>query len=436
LYSQPPARMNAGLPARLPASPDLLSRIARDFGDPTFVYFESIVRERIGRLRHALDGLPHRLLYAMKANHAPSILSIMLDEGLGIDAVSPAELFLALDIGFDPDRVFYTANNMTDAEMVLAHERGAILNIGELSRLQRFGRDFQGSDVSVRINPTVGAGHHSHVVTAGLESKFGVPLEDIAEVLHIAREHDLQITGLHQHIGSGILDTEKLHEAMEVILETAMNFKHLRFLNVGGGLGVPYRPGEAPLDLERFRELIVEPLLAFRDRHPANDLRVWFEPGRFLTAESGVLLARVTTLKTSGGRTFAGLDTGMNHLLRPALYGSYHHIVNCSNPAGAARTYDVVGNICESADFFGRDRSIAEISEGDLLAICDAGAYGMSMASTYNLRPLPAEVFVDAETDEPRLITPRRSPEHIVRDIMDREARATEQAAARTQSSR
>lgn len=406
------------MPPRIPASPEFLQQIAARFGDPTYVYFESVIRERIRRLQGALDGLPHRLLYAMKANHAPAVLSVMYEEGLGIDAVSPAELLLALEIGFDADRVFYTANNMTDAEMRLAHERGAILNVGEPSRLERFGHAYPGSDVSVRINPTVGAGHHSHVVTAGFESKFGIPLEDVDDVIRTADRYDLRIVGLHQHIGSGILDTAKLREAMEVILETAMRFENLRFINVGGGLGVPYRPDDAPLDLERFRELIVHPLLAFRERHPAGSLEFWFEPGRFLTAEAGVLLARVSTLKTSGPRTFAGLDTGMNHLLRPALYGSYHHVVNCSNPGGDERRYDIVGNICESSDFFGRDRSVAEIREGDVLAICDAGAYGMSMASAYNLRPLPAEIFVDADTDEPRLITRRKSPEELVREIM------------------
>ncbi|NNF03781.1 MAG: diaminopimelate decarboxylase [Rhodothermales bacterium] len=404
--------------SRLPAPADFLHDIASRFGDPTYVYFESVVRDRITRLRSALEALPHRLLYAMKANHAPSILSIMLDEGLGIDAVSPAELMLAMEIGFPSERIFYTANNMSDDEMTLARERGAVLNIGELSRLERFGRTFPGSDVSVRINPTVGAGHHSHVVTAGSDSKFGVPLEALDQIKETAERYDLRIIGLHQHIGSGILDTRKLHQAMEVILSTAERFEHLRFLNVGGGLGVPYRPDDAPLDLDRFRELIVEPLLSFRERHPADALTFWFEPGRFLTAESGVLLARVTTLKSSGGRTFAGLDTGMNHLLRPALYGSYHHVVNCSNPDGAVQTYDVVGNICESADFFGRDRAVAEIREGDVLAICDAGAYGISMASTYNLRPLPAEVFVDAENGEARLIRPRQSSADLVREIM------------------
>lgn len=406
---------------RLPAPSEFLLRIAADFGDPTYVYFESVIRERIRRLRGALDGLPHRLLYAMKANHSPAVLSVMLEEDLGIDAVSPAELLLALEIGFGADLLFYTANNMTDAEMTLAHERGAILNVGELSRLERFGRTFPGSAVSVRINPSVGAGHHSHVVTAGSGSKFGIPLEDLDTVIRTAEQHKLRIVGLHQHIGSGILDTGKLHEAMEVILQTAMRFENLHFLNVGGGLGVPYRPDEEPLDLGRFRELIVDPLLAFRRKHPADDLQFWFEPGRFLTAECGVLLARVTTLKTSGGRTFAGLDTGMNHLLRPALYGAYHHVANVSNPDGAKGDYDIVGNICESADFFGRDRSVAKIREGDVLAICDAGAYGISMASTYNLRPLPAEVFVDANTQEPGLITPRQSAEDVVRQIMNRE---------------
>ena len=194
-----------------------------------------------------------------------------------------------------------------------------------------------------------------------------------------------------------------------------MAFPDLEFLNFGGGLGVPCRPDEAPLDLENFEETIVEPLLAYRAQHPATDLQFWFEPGRYLVAESGVLLMQVNTLKRANGRCFAGTDSGMGHLVRPAIYEAYHGVFNLSNPEGPLRLYDVVGNICESGDRFAHKREVQEIREGDVLAVLDTGAYGMAMASLYNLRALPAEVFLPVSPDTPpRLIRPHSSPEELI----------------------
>ncbi|MGA1494182.1 MAG: diaminopimelate decarboxylase [Rhodothermales bacterium] len=397
----------------------LLRSCADAFGTPTYVYFEETIVRQIRSLKEHLDGLPLQLLYAMKANHAVPVMQTMLREGLGIDAVSPAELAYALKLGFPADKVLFSANNMTDEEMHFATGRGVLLNVGELSRLESFGKAYPGSKVCVRLNGQVGAGHHAHVITAGDKSKFGIPVEQVDAVHRIADAYDLTIVGLHQHIGSGIMDTETLWQAISVILDASTSFEDLRFINVGGGLGIPYRPDEEALDMSSFDRLIVAPLKDFIDGHPSDDLSIWFEPGRFFRAQSGILLARVNTVKEGTVRTFAGTDSGMNHLVRPAMYGSYHHVVNLSNPDGPEKTYDVVGNICESSDFFAKDRLVSELREGDIIGVLDAGAYGMSMVTTYNLRSEPAEVWIPA-AGEPRLTRPRRSVEEIVAAEMAR----------------
>ncbi|MEM9665968.1 MAG: diaminopimelate decarboxylase [Bacteroidota bacterium] len=385
--------IQTALPLKVPAYPELLRQAAGRFGTPTFVYHEPIIRDRIDRLRAHLEGIPLRLLYAMKANSSPALLQIMRDEGLGLDAVSPGELALALQLGFDPGSILYSANNLTDDEMHRAAQAGVLLNIGERSRLDKYGQAYPGSAVCLRINPNVGAGHHRHVVTAGGKTKFGIPVEELGAAIEMAHRYNLQIRGLHQHIGSGILEAEHLWQAGHVLLEAALHLPDLDFINLGGGLGIPYRPGEAGLDFERFRERLVGPLQTFLARHPSPNLSIVFEPGRYLVAESGVLLTTVNTLKEAHGRLFAGTDSGMNHLLRPALYQAYHAVYNLTNPEGPLRTYDVTGNICESGDLLAEDRAVQTIREADCLAVLDAGAYAMSMASTYNLRPLPAEVL-------------------------------------------
>ena len=400
-----------------PFHPNALLKAAEAFGTPTYVYSERVIRAKCDELRKHLSEVPYRLLYAMKANSCPAVLRIMLDEGLGIDAVSPAELHLALRVGFPPERILFSANNMTDAEMLDAADQGVLLNIGELSRLEKFGRHSPGSRVCVRLNPQVGAGHQEHVITAGERSKFGIPVEQTGDVREVAERNDLNIVGLHQHIGSGIMSTDTLWKAMSVLLEAARAFPNIDFLNFGGGLGVPYDPKDNPIDLDNFGRKILDPLRVFAERHHTSNLSFWFEPGRFLSAQAGILLVRVNTLKANRGRVFAGTDSGMNHLVRPAIYGSYHGIFNVSNPNGSPVEYDVTGNICESSDVFARSRIVQEIREGDVLAILDAGAYGMAMASQYNLRPLPAEVLLSSSGDL-QLVRRRRTYVELVDDML------------------
>lgn len=397
-----------------PTDPAMLGGVAELYGTPTYVYSEAVIRRQIVLLREVLRDIPVHLSYAAKANGALPILRLMVHEGLGIDAVSPAELELALRVGFPPDRILFSANNMTDEEMHFAAESGAVLNIGELSRLESFGSAYPGSSLCVRLNPQIGAGHHQHVITAGERSKFGIPIEQMNDMRALINRYKLSLVGLHQHIGSGILDTNILWCAISIMLDIALDFDSLQFINLGGGFGIPYRPDEHALDMGAWKNEIVDPLHDYLKKHPSSDLTFVFEPGRFLVAESGTLLVRVNTLKVTKNRTFAGVDSGMGHLVRPVIYGAYHAVYNLTNPDGLLKVYDIVGNICESADFFAKERSVQEIRQGDLLAILDTGAYGMAMASMYNTRSLPSEVWVPESGAAPVLISARETVSELI----------------------
>ena len=395
-----------------PFEAQTLLQVAAEYGTPTYVYDEDVIRQQCRLLKNHVKGIQTRLLYAMKANSHPAILSIIQSEGFGIDAVSPGELHLALKVGFNPDEILYTANNITDDEMHQVHQAGVLLNLGELSRLKRFGQAYPGAAVCIRLNPQIGSGHHAHVVTAGKATKFGIPVQEIPSILEVANEFNLRITGIHQHIGSGISSMSVLGEAIQVLIKHAASFPDLQFINIGGGFNIPYHPKDSPIDFENFESSIVS-LLHQSESNQIEKLEYWFEPGRFLVAESGILLIRANTIKKANGHVFAGTDSGMNQLLRPALYQAYHEIVNLSNPDAPPIPYEVVGNICESGDIFAKSRSVQEIREGDILAILDAGAYGMAMASVYNLRPFPAEVLIHSDKTL-RCILPREKPQDLV----------------------
>lgn len=418
-------------PSPPPPYAERLVEAAERFGTPLYVYAETVVRERCRRLREALAGLPVRLLYALKANACPALLRAIRAEGYGFDAVSPGEVALLRALGVPAGEILFSATSLSDAEMDAMAAAGVLLNLDDLERLERFGRRHPGAAVCVRFNPGLGHGHHRHVVTAGKEAKFGVPVEAAEAVRAVAARHGLRVVGVHQHIGSGVTDPDAMVPAADRLVEAAAALPDLRFLDLGGGFGVPYRPEEPALELGRLRALAERTLDRLRAARAGfglgGDVEVWFEPGRYLVAEAGVLLVRVHTLKTVGegseARTFAGTDSGFNQLLRPTLYDAYHGLHNLSNPGGPLRRYDVVGNVCESGDLFARARLVQELRRGDLLAICDTGAYGMAMASTYNLRPLPAEAVLAADGTL-RLVRRRLAPEELAASVLAAEAAA------------
>ncbi len=340
------------------------------------------------------DDLPVSWLYAMKANDNPHLLGLIAEAGFGFDTVSSEEMHLGLMFQGDPKRIFYTENNMTDAEMDDAAQSGVVLNIGSLSRLRKYASRYPGSSVSIRIKPDIGDGHHSKVVTGNEDSKFGIRIDAIGEALAIAWADGVKITGIHVHIGSGIKEPENLMTAMRKLLAISGQFPDLQTVNFGGGFPIPYRLGEAEFDLHTFKTL-AEPLLRDELAHRNGGLTFLFEPGRYVMAQSGLLLTTVTSVKDQGPRTYLGCDTGFNHLVRPVLYDAHHEVLNLSRADKPAdHLYTLAGNICESGDLLAENRELPQTYEGDVLALADAGAYGMVMASEYNRRRLPAEVLV------------------------------------------
>ncbi len=373
---------------------DLLSLCAQ-YGSPLYVYDLDHIVSCYKGLVQAFAWPKLRIHYAMKANYNLDILKALRAEGARIDAVSPAEVFVVLKAGFPKEDILYTANNMTDEEMSLVHNLGVLLNIDSLSGLKRYGEAFPGSNVCLRFNSDVVAGETEKVQTGGEKTKFGIRLEDVEPALDIAARYRLTIVGLHEHTGSGIAEAEQFYQGMKNLLSigTKERFPALRFVDFGGGFKVPYRPEDKRIDYAVFGKKAVE-IFADFCRAYGRELELYFEPGRYLVAEGGIFLMQVNTIKDNRGRLIAGTNSGFGHLIRPMLYDAYHHILNISNPNGASRTYDICGNICETGDLFASDRSIPEIREGDFLAVLNAGAYCHSMASVYNLRPLPVEIVI------------------------------------------
>lgn len=389
------------------------AQLVAQYGSPLYVYDLALVRERARTLKQAITHSPFQPLFAIKANPLPAVAAAIVAEGFGIDAVSPGEVALALRLGVKPELVLYTENNMTDDEMQQALAQGVLINCGSVDRLERLARA-DGKQACVRFNPEFGDGAHEKICTAGPLTKFGVHSSQIDEVLRIERETGIQVVGCHMHIGSGFLDASAFTKACEVIFAIAARLPHLRFVDVGGGIGIPYRVGQPHFDLPAMGAQLCAAFAAFCRSYGRN-LELRLEPGRFLVAESGTLYTTVTSVKSNpgpDGRTFVGTDTGFNHLVRVAMYDAFHRISNVTRPDAAKRSVDVVGNICESGDVFARDRELPMPELGDLLALHDAGAYGMAMASTYNTRPLPAEVVLDGA--QVRLARRRQTVEELL----------------------
>jgi diaminopimelate decarboxylase len=385
------------------------TELAEEYGTPLYVIDEMRVRENYRRVYNAFTKYYSdlQIFYACKANTNLAVMRILQEEGSGIDAVSPGEIYTSLLAGFDPQKVLYTGNNVKDEEMGFAVESGIRLNVDSVSQLKRLAKivDPQGFKISFRVNPMVGAGHHEHCITGGEMSKFGVMEKEAVEVYKMAQEMGFQPVGIHTHIGSGILDPEPFKLAVQTLMDIAGQIVQntdveFEFIDFGGGLGIPYTPAEHPLDLDKFAREIVDLFKEKLGYYGMGKPTMCIEPGRYIVGDASYLLARVNTVKQSY-RKFVGVDAGFNTLLRPSMYGSYHHIVVANKPqVKSTAAIDIAGNVCESGDLFARDRPMPEMEEGDLIAIMNAGAYAFSMSSQYNSRPRPAEVLVrEGEAD-------------------------------------
>jgi len=369
--------------------------LAERFGTPLYVTDEDVIVQNYRRIRDAFNGhLETRVHYACKANSNLAVLRILEREGASIDAVSAGEVFLCLKAGFQPGRIMFTGTSVRTDELEWLVGKGVEVNLDSTSAIERLAGFYKGR-VALRMNPEVGAGHHEHVITGVKDSKFGIPQAQAVDAVVRAKKLGLEVVGLHIHIGSGILTKGPFMLAAGKIIEIAQEVEEgagvrLEWIDIGSGFGTPYRPGEGAMDIEAVAGEICS---LFKRRLPGKTLRI--EPGRSIVADSTVLLTRANTVKRTDVKNYVGVDAGFNLLIRPAFYGSYHHVVIADRAdAPATVKYDIAGPLCESGDLLARDRELPEVSEGDLLAVLDAGAYGFSMASRYNSRPLCAEVLV------------------------------------------
>lgn len=379
------------MPAQL--SREQLSQAATEFGTPLYVYHAERLKEQYERLLTAFSGADTKFFYAAKALTNINILKYIKSIGCNIDCSSINEARLAQRAGFLPQNILYTSNNISFEEIEEAQRMGIHINIDSISNLKKFGKKF-GHDypVGIRLRPNIMAGGNLKISTGHASSKFGVPLENIEEILQVQRETNLFIRTLHIHTGSDIKDVEVFAKGIEVLFEVAQHFPELEVIDLGGGFKVPYTASEEGTDIALLGKKVKEEFEGFEKKHKRH-LQVWFEPGKFLVSEAGYFITKVNVLKQSGDITFAGVDTGLNHFIRPMFYGAYHQIENISNPSGEKKNYNVVGNICET-DTFAENRLLPEIREGDHLVFRNAGAYGFEMASNYNSRFKPAEVMV------------------------------------------
>lgn len=372
---------------------------AEKFGTPLFLYDIDKIRECYNSLFKFIPYKGLKIHYALKANYNIAILKALRDIGCGLDTVSPGEVALALQLGFKKEDIIYTANNMTDAEFAEVAATGVVMNIGELSRLEKTARNYPGSRICLRFNPDVKDGDNEKTMTAGDLTKFGILLDDVEKVVEIVRKGDLHVVGLHEHTGSGLQKAESVYQSMKNLMNivTKERFPELEFLDFGGGFKVPYMPDEKRIDYVVMGREIVSIFEDFCKKY-GRDLKMYFEPGKYMVAEAGHLLVEVNTIKKNRSRIIAGCNSGFPQLIRPVMYGAYHHIVNLSNPDGELQKYDICGNICETGDRFAEERMMPEIREYDILEIQNAGAYCYSMGGVYNLRPMPSEaVYSDGE---------------------------------------
>ncbi len=377
--------------------------IVAKYGTPVYVYSEDIIRARMEAVNEVITKYDYTANYSVKANTNLEILKLALSEGINCDAMSMGELMMLKKAGFPSDRLFFVPNNVADEEYEYAIDNDIIVSMDSLSQLERYGRlassKDKGYECAVRINPGVGAGHSEKVVTGGKKTKFGIAEADIDKIHEVTEKYGLKLIGINQHIGSQFLDPQPYLDAVENLLRIARGFKGLKFIDFGGGYGIPYHKldDEAEYPMEDFKARLLPILDAFVTDYGYAPL-FKSEPGRFCVAEGGIILGRVNAVKENYGRKYVGTDIGMNTLIRPAMYDSYHDIEIIREgkvvPRENMTEVSVSGQICESGDIIAKDRMLPEAKEGDLVCVLDAGAYGYSMASTYNTRPRPAEVMI------------------------------------------
>ncbi len=370
-----------------------LLELTKKYGSPLYVYDTDKIESQYNRLTAAFNSVKNlKLNYAVKALSNINILKFFKKIGAGLDTVSIQEVHLGLTTGINPKKIIFTPNGVSLKEIEEVAKLGVQINIDNLSILELFGQKHPEIPVCIRINPHIMAGGNSKISVGHIDSKFGISIHQVPHIKRVVKNTGMNINGIHMHTGSDILDIDTFLRATEILFDVAKQFDDIDFIDFGSGFKVPYKEGDISTDIEQLGLQLSERFNEFCIEY-GKEITLMFEPGKFLVSEAGVFLAKVNVVKQTTSTVFAHVDSGFNHLVRPMMYDSYHHITNISNTIGRDRYYSVVGYICET-DTFGSNRRITEISEEDVLCFHNAGAYCFSMASNYNSRYLPAEVML------------------------------------------
>lgn len=391
--------------------------LVNTYDAPLYVYDTATMEKQYNDLKIAFSGTNTKIKFACKALNNINVLKFFKTLGSGLDTVSIQEVWAGIQAGYNPKDIIYTPNCVSMEEIELAVKEGVQINIDNLSILEQFGHKYGSSiPVSVRINPHIMAGGNSKISVGHIDSKFGISIYQMRHLERVIKSEKIKINGLHMHTGSDILDVDVFMRAADILFEVVTeHFPDLEFIDFGSGFKVPYKPDDYATDVNEVGPILTAKFNDFCKGY-GRELELWFEPGKYLVSESGTFLTRVNVIKQTTATVFVGVDSGMNHLVRPMMYNAYHHMTNVSNPNGTQRLYTVVGYICET-DTFGWDRKLAEVKEGDIIAFHNAGAYGFTMANNYNSRFRPAEVMV--HKGKHYLVRKRETMEDLMRNQVE-----------------
>lgn len=390
--------------------------ICKEFGTPLYVYDAEKIVSQLKSLKSAFSETNVKVKFAAKALTNINILKLMKKHGAGVDVVSIQEAQLALGAGFHPSEIMFTPNCVDFDEIKEGIKLGLVINLDNLSVLEKFGEQYRNSyPCGIRLNPHIMAGGNYKISTGHSNSKFGISIYQLPQIMELVERYTIKVNGLHIHTGSDITESEVFLKMADILFGIARDFPDLTFIDFGSGFKVAYKEGDMVTNIY---DLGLKLSKAFNNfcTHYGRKLELWTEPGKYLVSEAGYLFVKTNVVKTTPSVTFAGVNSGLNHLIRPMMYDAYHHIINVSNPSGSQKLYTVVGYICET-DTFGSDRKLNEVREGDILALKNAGAYGYSMSSNYNSRLRPAEILViDGKA---KLIRRRETIDDLLRGQVD-----------------
>ncbi|CAN5396340.1 diaminopimelate decarboxylase [soil metagenome] len=390
--------------------------LAKEFGTPLYIYDAGKIAHQIQILKGAFTEVDLKIKFAAKALTNLSILKFMRKNGIGVDVVSIQEVQIALKAGFQPNEIMFTPNCVDFEEIVQGASLGLNINLDNLSVLEKFGKKYGSTyPCGVRLNPHIMAGGNLKISTGHSNSKFGISIQQLPDILKIVDQYKIALNGLHIHTGSEILEIDVFLQMSEILFNIAKDVPSIKSLDFGGGFKVAYKKGDRTTDVPELGKKLSKLFSDFENQN-GRKLELWLEPGKYLVSEAGYLLVKTNVVKENPAITFIGVDSGLNHLIRPMMYNAYHEIINVSNPKGQLKTYNVVGNICET-DTLGEERRLPEVKEGDLLVLENVGAYGYMMASNYNSRFRPAEVLIiDGKA---KLIRQRDTLEQILQGQVD-----------------